>query len=149
MDEFKVEDVVLAWNQTMGSPDEVSLTIKGPPGVQNGWKMAHRGMRSKPVIYDPRKAMKSTLRSAIRNALRQLGERVFPFFRDGPLKMCIIFGMNNILSKDIDNMAKFLLDSLQGALYSNDRFVVSTLISKVPSHGEEYTIVSISKLHIN
>jgi Holliday junction resolvase RusA-like endonuclease len=72
-----------------------------------------------PLFYDPSQRKKRAYRVvAVMQALAQLGVTHFPIFphhRDLKLRICATFYVHTI-NKDLDNLLKFILDALQGAI---------------------------------
>jgi Holliday junction resolvase RusA-like endonuclease len=86
-----------------------------------------------PLIYDPSQRLKRAYRGAVIQSLAQLGLRNFPIFPDQSdlkLGMSVVFYVHN-MNKDIDNLLKFVLDALQGAIYANDRVIWEVTVKKV------------------
>ena len=63
---------------------------------------------------------------------------------EADIKVSVDFFVTN-MSKDIDNLVKFVLDGLQGVLYADDRKIVSIKAHKHRSTAEEQRTV----LHIS
>ena len=127
-------------NVIVGGTDQfthsAAFTIFGEPVAQNGWSIRWRGLRV-PIIFDPLARHKRALRQAIRDALTDVVD-----LHDGnvliapsqALRLVVTFHLGRYLgSKDLDNMAKFLLDSLEGVLYANDTFIVELMLVKKES----------------
>jgi Holliday junction resolvase RusA-like endonuclease len=80
--------------------------------------------------YDPSSRGKRAFKDAIRQALSDLGVSTFPFFRHKThVKISGTYAVSNE-AKDIDNLQKFLSDSLKGVVYSDDRWVYHEDIKK-------------------
>jgi Holliday junction resolvase RusA-like endonuclease len=86
-----------------------------------------------PLIYDPSQQLKRAYQGTVIQSLAQLGLRTFPLFpyqRYLKLGMSVVFYVHNI-NTDIDNLLKFVLDALQGAIYANDRVIWEVTAKKV------------------
>ena len=84
----------------------IQFDIMGEAGVQNGWKLAWRGC-SRPYIYDPNQKQKQMLQKAVKQAMKEFNIQTL-LFKEESLKIKVVFHMNNVNSKDADNMLKFL-----------------------------------------
>ena len=119
------------------------LVIEGEAIAQNGWKMAFRGRRT-PYIFDPLSKEKKTLKKKIKEAIQPYNV-VTPLFKNTFLKVQVSFFLKRATSKDLDNMAKFLLDSLEGAAYDNDKHIVDLHLVKSTLNSPK-TIITISSI---
>jgi Holliday junction resolvase RusA-like endonuclease len=128
--------------------DEISFEILGRPPVQNGWKMAWKRFKGHPYLYDPKKREKMALRTAVKAAVRELTRAQLPVFRNTLLSASVVFHIEDIMGKDLDNMAKFLNDALEGAIMDDDKFVVQLFLSKIPvgQNESESTMVKFSSV---
>ena len=147
---FEIRDVVFvispATVDNRGSNvKECNFVIDGRAPVQNGWKCFLRSRRQ-PVVYDPKKQAKSSLREAIRHAFKELDRNIdFPVFQMSRLKMTVSFYLVNSAGRDIDNMVKFLQDAVEGVVFDNDKFVYEIHAYKHEApYGNEATIVKVA-----
>ena len=63
-------------------------------------------------------------------ALEEVGTSLFPLFENGTkLKVMATFHVFHS-SKDVDNLAKFLLDALEKVVFKNDNMVVLLVATK-------------------
>ena len=148
----EIQDVVVVTTMGDDEIDSVSFTIVGKPAVQNGWKMAWKKPFRQPFLYDPKKGEKAALRAAVKAALRELTRAQLPVFRGDGCAVSVNFKIHqsHVFNKDLDNLAKFLLDALEGALFDNDKWVMSLLLTKVPSDDEndESTEVHVCRTNV-
>ena len=142
-----VEDFMIVGMEE-DNADEVSFTVFGKPPIQNGWKLAWKQMgRRPPVIYDAKKGEKAMLRNLLKAAIRGFGRYQCPLFRKQTLSVSVVFGLRDIASKDVDNLSKFLLDAMEGAIFDDDKFVYSLHASKVAVttlEAKEFTSVQVT-----
>ena len=97
----------------------VSLSILGSPIAQPRMKCYYSRVLSRLVVYDPTKDKKLTFKKIVRVALAEMGA-TFPLFDNGvKLKVTATFHVADTC-KDVDNLLKFLLDSLALVIYKND-----------------------------
>ena len=149
---FEVRDVVFVLSSpaTTGNSNNVhecNFVIDGRAPVQNGWKCFLRSRRQ-PVVYDPKKQAKISLRASVRNAFKELECNItFPVFQMSRLQMCVSFYLVNSTSRDIDNMVKFLQDALEGVVFDNDKYVYEIHASKHEApYGNEATTIKIAQV---
>ena len=134
--EVQVEDFVTVASDG-GAPNGISFTIPGEPIAQNGWKVRFRGLPF-PVIFDPHSKAKKTLRKAIKQAMQEFDAPQFP--HRNMLNVRVRFFLKRRYPKDLDNMSKFLLDALEGAVYPNDDAIVLLIVSKKFSNSAKTEI---------
>lgn len=134
------------------SPKKAALVLNGEPRALQRPRIKMDRKRSKAWLYDPDRLLKGKVNA---EASRKLP--TVPFFEEGPVKLEVVFHMRRPVSHfasrganrsvglnlkaealaewprspDLDNLIKFLLDSLEGALFVNDRQVVRVVASKV------------------
>jgi Holliday junction resolvase RusA-like endonuclease len=144
MSQANVENLMISW--TNGSTGRVDFTILGEPRVQNGWRVRWRGVPF-PRVYDPRAREKTLLRKEVKRALVEGGDDLPPptFPIHLKLKVRIKFYAASGHNKDLDNMTKFLLDALEGAIYADDKCIVEMHLSKEQS-PQARTEVSVEML---
>ena len=139
-----VEDMIVAG---IGSRiDTVSFTIVGRPLVQNGMRFARSSQPGGlPMIYHPKASDKAKLRAAVEASLRSVTATPLPIFQKTALTLDVEFHMNDVNSRDYDNMTKILQDSLQGPLFDNDKYIYRSTIAKIrTTFGKsELTLVKI------
>jgi Holliday junction resolvase RusA-like endonuclease len=108
---MEIEDLIIS----QGACTMVDFVLLGEPIAQNGWKISWNRGRSRPYMYDPLGRDKQKVKAAIKAALLEFGESV-PVFKATKLHLGVVFHLKNATSKDADNMQKFLLDALDGAV---------------------------------
>ena len=85
------------------------------------------------IVYDPGQGRRLAWAAAVRAALIEVGVTRFPVFTTQllpfKLKVTVTFHIMN-LAKDINNMVKFLLDAMQGLIYSNDKVIYKIVAEK-------------------
>jgi Holliday junction resolvase RusA-like endonuclease len=144
---FVAEIVAIMAPTNAGDPDEmesVVITVEGQPRVQERTRMSGG---PNPHLYDPSSLLKGKFRWAVRKALRnELAVQTFPLFT-GPLKMRVVFYIDN-MTKDIDNLQKFTLDALNLIVYRDDRNVhqVTAIKQHSPDHG--YTVIMVEPFRV-
>ena len=101
-----------------------------------------------PFLYDPNTGDKNRLGTLIRKAMvRDIGFRKsnFPLFRPietERLKIKISIKYYVSTSKDVDNMCKFLFDSMQRVMYDNDKSIYKVTAEKIDvTHGQGKTVL--------
>jgi Holliday junction resolvase RusA-like endonuclease len=122
------------------------LEVLGEPTAQP--RPRFRVLNGRPLIYDPSQASKRRFKAALRQALSELGVATLPLFPGNGRKFIANFWfyINNEM-KDNDNLQKYILDVLQGVVYSNDRFVFDILSKKrIVPKGSEMTKIEIKEL---
>ena len=123
----------------------VDLTILGDPQVQNGWKVKTLPSR-RPIIYDPKSREKAAIRRDLKKEIEEL-QAGCPLFSDTRLTVIITYHVHGVATrKDLDNMSKFILDAMEGALYDNDKWIYELQTTKVSAALAPKTIVSIRSL---
>ena len=130
---------------TNGAEDEafIQLTILGPPVAQP--RPRGRIVNHRIVIFNPTTRVMNVFKRSVRLALGGLGVVQWPVLdNESAIKVSVDFFVTN-MSKDIDNLVKFVLDGLQGVLYADDRKIVSIKAHKHRSTAEEQRTV----LHIS
>lgn len=127
---YSADALIIA--KTEDDTDLLMLQVVGecvPQPRIRGRTIPRQGNRT--IYYDPAQKKRSAWSEAVRSALLEVGVTDFPIFpgyhRTLKLKVTVTFHVNNLL-KDVDNMLKFVLDGMQGTVYSNDRdvFIVVT-----------------------
>ena len=120
----------------------------------------HRFTKKGGRVYNPSSSAQSKFRTAVKSKFTHATFPLYP--KNVPLFLTIIFRMkrpkkhfvNNSVSggvlkvsapkvffigkPDVDNMAKFVLDSLNGVLYEDDSQVVTLNATKVYDNEESY-----------
>ena len=135
------EDGAVITTNRQDVPLEVHISISGDPRPQQ--RPRYRVLQGRVVIYSPDRRNIRIFRNAVRDALGLskkstiFGEDAFfevdvhfnlrrppsHFTRAGDLKAGVpIFPL---AEGDVDNFDKFVLDGLQGVLYSDDRAVIT------------------------
>ena len=104
----------------------ISLEILQEPKAQQAYRPAV-GRNGVPYLFDPSAREKAVLRNLISTALiRDIGLRRFPLFNalgNETLKLDVTVHYHVSCDKDVDNMCKFLFDTLQGVFYLNDKSI--------------------------
>ena len=149
---FDIRDVVFVISPPNvyndgGNVTECNFVIDGRAPVQNGWKCFLRSRRQ-PVVYDPKKQAKNSLREAVRCAFKELDNNIdFPVFQMSRLQLSVSFYLVNSGGRDIDNMVKFLQDAIEGVVFDNDKFVYEIQAYKYEAaYGNEATTVKVALL---
>ena len=143
------------YNLEMSIPDfmisrgeftQVDLTVDGECPAQNGWKLTYKSSPRVPTIYDPLQALKKKLNKKMIEILTNYGYEA-PYFKKGTkLEVTATFFMDKALKKkDLDNMAKFLLDAMKNAVYEDDVEVYNLILKKRPA---EFPCTTISVKNI-
>ena len=126
---MQVYDCIVSFNKAGGKCLE--FTILGEPVAQNRWHIRWRGLTF-PIMYDPLAIEKKALNNAIKQALMEIDEP-HPMYQQQRIRVDVVLHLCNATSKDLDNMAKFLLDALQGVCYNDDKFIFELCLSKSTS----------------
>ena len=149
--------VVKASDGFQADSEGIAFTIHGRPPTQLRYRTGWNGRR-----YSPSKPVQDELRSLLRNVLVAKGLPAFRFRDNQPLLVdcCFAFPPNGSRNDgDLDNLVKFLLDSLQDAkrstvcrgLFKNDSQIFKLLACKGTSAStiQGYTRVAIKKIETN
>ena len=116
---------------TTNASTSVSLSLFGEPIPQPRMRFRWVPRLSRVISNDPAKNNKIDFENVVRRALADVGVTTFPVFGDGvKLKVLVTFHVFNRL-KDIDNLLKFFLDSLQSVLFKNNRNVFCVVAMKI------------------
>jgi Holliday junction resolvase RusA-like endonuclease len=157
---FLVEEVELV-RTSSNKIEAISFVVLGDPPVQLRPKIAYR-TRAKPVYYDPSSSEKRLWASLVREAIMKTENIDFPVFHDclttKGLSLTVEFHMKRqqldfkkkrgqlILKdecqlypgvKDINNMIKFVMDSLHDILYVDDKIIVKVVSQKLFTKDDE------------
>lgn len=161
MTSLTIDDVMEV--TSAGGKASLSFTVVGDPPVQERAKMAHKG----PYVahmYDPSKGEKRAFATKAREAMAAMGVPTVVttgryYFKDyTEVALEAVFFLPRPLNhytgkgerkrvrddavdypqrKDVDNLLKFVMDALQGILYSNDNCLTKvTIIKRFPCAGE-------------
>ena len=68
---------------------------------------------------------------------------------EGKLSIDVTFEMKGIRKRDIDNMMKSLLDSLEGKVFENDSEIYEMNVKKFDNCNQDKTIISIKQIFEN
>ena len=68
---------------------------------------------------------------------------------EGKLSIDVVFEMKGSRKRDIDNMMKSLLDSLEGKVFENDNQIYEMNVRKIDNCNEDKTIISIKQIFEN
>ncbi|CAJ1955446.1 unnamed protein product [Cylindrotheca closterium] len=124
----------------------VYLDISGEPIAQGRHRL--RQIANGWWFYNPSGQASNGLATKIGRALQEAG--VFP---DGlplflsPVMVRLTFGVRNI-SKDLDNMIKFILGTLQFAtIFGNDRIVCKIVAEKVLATATGFTNIEVLEVY--
>jgi len=128
-----------------GSKTTIYISIEGQPLAQPRprFRVLSNG---RSWMYNPAMHPKTELAQKVRAALREIGLSVesAPLFTTY-LGLTIKFGVSD-MSKDLDNMMKFIMDVLEDAnVYGNDRAVLKLHAEKLMSRSG-FTEVEISPI---
>jgi Holliday junction resolvase RusA-like endonuclease len=77
----------------------------------------------------------------LREALAEVGATSFPLFKNDR-KLKVVRATFHVFNarKDVDNLVKFLLDSVEGIVYNNDNMVYLVVAKKIcTSRNLEFT----------
>ena len=140
-----IEDMLL---MTSGSNYEVHFKVVKEPVAQNGWKLAWKKCRC-PYLYDPLRSLKKAIREEIIQSIEEFNSMT-PFFPHNTyIEGSITFHTNSMNKKDLDNMAKFILDAMEGAIYQNDKHLIKLVLQKKPlTNGQKaFTDITLATSH--
>ena len=103
-----------------------SFSVWGEPIPQPRMRLNRRYGQ----LWDPANEKRNEFNSVVRRALEEVGTSLFPLFENGTkLKVMATFHVFDS-SKDVDNLAKFLLDALEKVVFKNDNMVVLLVATK-------------------
>ena len=94
----------------------------------------------KPWLYDPSAKHKADFNKELRKAVLQMGCCIPVYNNDEKIRLTLHFFMPKLMSKDVDNLVKFFMDSFQGVLYKNDQMVYELHASKHESKISKFTV---------
>ena len=69
-----------------------------------------------------------------------MGYKIPLFKKDEPIKVSLHYYFKNPHQKDVDNLAKFTLDAMQGIIYENDKMVYELHAFKHEALMHKYTV---------
>jgi Holliday junction resolvase RusA-like endonuclease len=112
------------------------MTNRDEELIDNNQIILHIDIRDEPLVAErprfryllpsrclyccnPCQANKHAIRAALRQALEECGILKFPFFVNKELEVVVTFYVEN-RRKDVDNLLKFVSDTLQMVVYRND-----------------------------
>ena len=127
--------VAMGIGETSGS-SSVQILIPGQPIAQPRPRIG-RTRTSRPYVYNPGSRAKLFFANRIKLELQEAGllspaRNPAPIYHT-PVAIEVTFGVAN-MSKDLDNMLKFILDVLEAAgVYTNDRLVQKIVAQKTHS----------------
>ena len=125
-----VDDAMIV---TTGPETTVSLSVMGVPVAQPRIRFRRILQAFWIIAYDPAHNKKRLFRTEVVNAFAGVGATIFPLFGDSAkLKVTVTFHIFD-LRKDIDNLVKFFLDSLQGGIFKNDSTIFELIAKKTRS----------------
>ena len=81
-------------------------------------------------MFDPLARLKRQIKDALARVMMEHQEPVPVFPTGTPLRVGVIFHLRHVATKDVDNMAKFLLDAMEEVLFDNDKFILDLNLSK-------------------
>ena len=138
-------------NKQVSCKDVLSFTVIGNPNTLQ----RHRFSNVTRKMYNPSAKKQKDFRSLVRKNL-QMDEQNVPFFKEGTyLSISLVFKMQrpknhfsrsdpetkklkknaptlyHVARKDLDNMIKFVLDSLNGLLYEDDSHIATINACKI------------------
>ena len=153
MNESTVEDFMEAVG---ASGRSISFVVTGDPPSQERARIGvHRpppNSRLRPYLYDPSSRKKIVYATIVRTPMEDYGLNTPYFAADEPISLFVTFvlprrrqdltsdGDTTVLTpdaqvfprnKDVDNMLKFLMDSLQGIVYKNDVTITNVIVTKL------------------
>jgi Holliday junction resolvase RusA-like endonuclease len=123
--------------------ERLDIVVEGEPQVQERARMSHLGHTH---MYDPSSRLKNRFRIAVVKSLQGLTFLQYPLFHVRHLKVTVAFYVSN-MTKDVDNLLKFVLDALQMVVYTDDRCVYQIEASKWHSPDHGYTKISVEVLN--
>ena len=125
-----VDDAMIV---TTGPETTVSLSVMGVPVAQPRIRFRRIIRAFRVIPYDPAQLEKRAFRTEVLNAFLGVGATRFPLF-DVPaqLRVTVTFYVFD-MRKDIDNLIKFCLDSLEGVVFRNDAMIYEVLAKKIRS----------------
>ena len=134
-----------------------------------------RGPNAPQIIYNPGKKDEEAFRQAIRDAIENNSEQFEDIMKEmqGPCRVCLTFGLKRLQTHyvkkgekplvikeefmhtlprktpDIDNLVKFVLDSIQNnVIIKNNRYVITINATKeyVKDGSDGYTELTVEKI---
>ncbi|CAJ1953780.1 unnamed protein product [Cylindrotheca closterium] len=120
----------------------VSLDISGKPIAQGRHRL--RQIANCQWFYNPSGRASDGLATKIGRALQEAGVFLggLPLF-SSLVMVRLTFGVRN-MSKDLDNMIKFILDTLQFAtIFGNDRLICKIVAEKVLATATGFTNIEV------
>ena len=137
-----VVNVVMV-NDIMQPNFATSIDVLHEPKSQQAYSAAVN-RNGTPYLYDPSGTDKNQLRTLIRHAVlhgTDLTRQDLPLFKtvgNETLKLEVVVKFYVTHDKDLDNMCKFLFDTLQGVFYHNDRSIHELCAKKYLVQHENY-----------
>ena len=123
---INITDVVISDD---GTRKCLEFCIMGEPHAQNGWRIRHRGLQT-PIMFDPLARLKRQIKDALAKVMMEHQEPLPVFAAGIPLRVGVIFHLRHVATKDVDNMAKFLLDAIEEVVFNNDKYIIDLSLSK-------------------
>jgi Holliday junction resolvase RusA-like endonuclease len=123
----------------------IYLNISGEPIAQERHRL--RQIANRRWFYNPSGRASNGLAVKIGRALQELGiaPGELPLLL-ASVKVHVTFGVHN-MNKDLDNMIKFILDTLQFAkIFGNDRLVYKIVAEKVLATTTGFTNIEVLKV---
>ena len=121
----------------------LSLLVHGEAVAQPRHRVRRIGTNM--VFYDPSTPSKRKYKRAVHRSLLAIGVSQRPVFpANGRLVVDVTFHVTNP-NKDVDNMLKYTLDSLQDVMYGNDRNIYEVHCKKV-NDTSEFTEIMVSNM---
>lgn len=108
-------------------------------------------LRISPISYqaaDKKPGLLAAFKKAIRHQLNHY-QGCYP--KSAKLCVAMLFGLGcQTRDKDLDNMAKGLLDALQNLLYENDMKIVHLNLMKIPlTEAEDFVLLNLRQSHLH
>lgn len=146
----EIEAMVIMESPSDPANVEVQLEIVAEPLVQEAHRTHYIRSTHRTVHYDPNSASKRKIRALVKHALEEVGYQSadFPIFRGNrALLMQVTYNVHN-MSKDCDNLQKFMQDALQEVVYGNDKFLCDIHMKKHFSDDlqDQSTYISVRRL---
>jgi Holliday junction resolvase RusA-like endonuclease len=139
------DDAIIVSNNTITT---ASLCVLGPPISQGRIKCHRNAVSGRLVVFDPTHDEKFAFKRVVRTALVGVGATL-PLFDNGvKLKVTATFYVADV-RKDVDNLLKFLLDSLESVIYNNDKMIYTVVATKITTNNNfertEFMVENISE----
>jgi Holliday junction resolvase RusA-like endonuclease len=129
------------------APYQIVVQVEGEPRVQERHRIGRVKSGGKARMYDPSGPLKKLFKRAVSEALEDIDFTYhdLPLFLGAGIYLKVDFGVRD-MTKDIDNLLKFVMDALKGVVYEDDSHVLEVHGKKIPAGGfDEYIALQIEK----